>query len=211
MFSVICVLRSGGIYDASWVEKLKNGVARHLSRPHRFVCVSDVDVPCERIPLTVDWHTWYSKIFLFKPGVITGDTLYIDLDTAVTGSLDGLTNIDSDFAMIRSFADPKRLASGVMWFRKVPHEVYHKFAKQPEAWIAHHDRHRNGAYVGDQAFICDTLTPEKIGVLTDLFDGIKAYKYHCRKKLLPGTSLVAFPGEPKPTSLKDDWVLEAWQ
>jgi len=58
MFTVICVLRSGGQYDAEWVRKLRDGVKRNLARPHRFVCLSDVDVPCERIPLQHDWPGW---------------------------------------------------------------------------------------------------------------------------------------------------------
>jgi hypothetical protein len=210
MFSVVCVLRSGGIYDASWVEKLQRGVARHLSRPHRFYCLSDVDVPCERVPMLHNWPTWYSKLELMRPGVITGDTLYIDLDTAITGSLDGMTNFDSDFAMIRSFANPQQPASGVMWFRKVPHEIYHKFAKQPEAWIAHYDRTGVGAHIGDQGFISDHLA--NIDFLTDMFDGIRAYKYHCKRKLLPGTAVVCFQGKEKMTTLPSDhWVNEHWR
>ena len=30
MLTVACVLKSGGIYDASWVARLKAGVAKHL-------------------------------------------------------------------------------------------------------------------------------------------------------------------------------------
>ena len=38
-----CVLRSGSIYTAMWVERLQRQVERHLG-PERFVCLSDVDV-----------------------------------------------------------------------------------------------------------------------------------------------------------------------
>lgn len=209
MFSVVCVLKSGGIYDAEWVRKLRDGVARHLSRPHRFYCLSDVEVPCERIPLENNWPGWWAKMELFRPGVITGDTLYIDLDTAITGSLDGMTNFDSDFAMIRSFANPNQPASGVMWFRKVPHEVYQKFIKQPKAWIEHYERTGIGAHIGDQGFISDHFP--KIDFLTDIFDGIRAYKYHCKHRLLPGTAMVCFQGAPKVNEVHDEWVLEAWR
>jgi len=211
MFSVICVLKSGGIYDSSWVEKLKNGVKRNLARPHRFVCLSDVDVPCERIPLQHDWPGWWSKIELFRPEVISGDTLYLDLDTAITGDLEPFVGLETDFAMIRSFANPAQMASGVMYFGKpAPTKVYEKFSRQPDAYIAHHARNQNGAYLGDQAFISDTLG-RNIACLNDMVDGIAAYKYHCHKRLMPGTKIVCFPGDPKPTDLKDDWVLEAWK
>jgi hypothetical protein len=210
VFTVICVLKSGGMYDATWVRKLRDATARNLTIPHRFVCLSDVDVPCERIPLLHDWLGWWSKIELFRAGVITDKTLYLDLDTAITGSLDGIADIDSDFAMLRSFANKNQVASGLMWFRKVPTQVYDKFAKQPEAYIAHYERNSHGAYVGDQAFIGDVMQG-KVDILTDLFAGITSYKLHHKTKLLPGTSIVCFPGDPKPTELKDEWLLEAWQ
>ena len=208
MFTVACVLKSGGIYDAEWVSKLQRAVARNLSRPHRFVCLSDVDVPCERIPLKHDWPGWWSKIELFS-GAVEGPFLYLDLDTAITGPLDGLSNLDSDFAMLRSFANPNMPASGVMWVRKVPTQIYTKFAKQPDAYIAHYQRMQNGAYLGDQAFIADTVP--KIDFLTDMFAGITSYKLHHKTKLLPGTSIVCFPGDPKPTEVDAEWLLEAWR
>ena len=49
--TVACVLKTGGCYNAEYVRRLKCGVDAHL-RGHRFVCLSDTDVPCERIPLT---------------------------------------------------------------------------------------------------------------------------------------------------------------
>ena len=210
MFTVICVMKSGGIYDASWVRKLRDAVARNVSIPYKFVCLSDVDVPCERIPLKHDWPGWWAKIELFRPRVITEPTLYLDLDTAITGSLDGIAELQSDFATIRSFADPHMIGSGLMWFRKVPHQIYEKFVKQPDAYIAHHERNQSGAYIGDQGFINDVLG-RKADVLTDLFAGITSYKLHHKSKLLPGTSIVCFPGTPKPTEVKDEWLLEAWQ
>lgn len=209
MRSVICILKSGGIYDASWVAKLQRAVDRNITGPHRFYCMSDVDVPCERVALSNDWPGWWSKLEMFRAGVIDGPTLYLDLDTAITGPLNGIFDIPSDFAMLRSFANPNQPASGVMLFNSVPHQVYEKFAKQPDAYIAHYERSRHGAYVGDQAFISDTVG--KVDFLTDIYAGITSYKNHHKSRLLPGTSIVCFPGNPKPTDLKDEWLLEAWQ
>lgn len=210
MFTVACVLKSGGIYDAEWVRKLRDAVARNLTRPHRFVCFSDVEVPCERIALQHNWPGWWSKIEMFKSGSLNEQTLYLDLDTAITGSLDGIANLDSDFAMLENFSSPDFVGSGVMWFRKVPTKVYDRFLKQPEAFMEHYERARNGTYIGDQAFIADTVGLDKIDRITDLFAGIRCYKYHCKTKLPPGTSIVCFQGVPKCTDVKDEWLLEAW-
>ena len=90
---VACVLRSGGIYSPEWVRKLRDGVARQFTVPHRFVCLSDVDVSaiCERIPLVEDWPGWWSKIELFRSGLFDDTVLYFDLDTVPVGSLDAMT------------------------------------------------------------------------------------------------------------------------
>lgn len=212
MLTVLCVLKSGGIYDAEWVRKLHDGVARNLKRPHGFACLSDIAVPCHRIALAHDWVGWWSKIELFRPGVICGPTLYLDLDTAIVAPIDGITTLAADFAMLNNFSNPGMVGSGVMWFsgENIPHKVYHKFAKQPDAYIAHHIRNANGSYLGDQAFIHDALDRD-VPFLTDDYPGIKSYKHHCRAGLPKGTSIVCFPGAPKPTEVKDQWMLDAWR
>ena len=212
MLTVISVLRSGGDFDASWVEKLNNGVSRNLTRPHKFVCISDVEVPCERIPIEVDWPGWWPKILLFKPGVITGPTVFFDLDTVITGNIDGLARISADFALLRNFFQPEMIGGGMFWFsgRNVPTQIYTKFAKMPDAYIQHHIRNRNGTYVGDQGFIYDVLGAD-VPKINDEFDGIKGYKYHCQKGLPEGTKIVCFSGKPRPNEVKDDWMLENWK
>ena len=69
MITILCVLKSGGVYDIEWVRKLRDGVSRNLSQEHRFVCLSDVPVPCRRIPIEHHWPGWWSKIEMFKPGL----------------------------------------------------------------------------------------------------------------------------------------------
>lgn len=210
---VICVLRSGGEYDATWVEKLQRGVARNLARPHRFRCLSDVDVPCERIPLEHDWPGWWSKLEIFRKGVITEPTLYLDLDTIICGPLDDVAKITYPFAALRNFHQPDYIGSGVMWFRdaeSVPHRVYSKFCKQPDAYMAHHERMRDGPKVGDQAFIFDALGGE-IPFLTDEFPGVRSFKFHCRSWMPEDTSVVCFHGLPKLNTVKAPWITEHWR
>lgn len=208
MLTVICVLRSGGIYDSSWVAKLKAGCERHLPK-HIFNCLSDVPVPCNRIPLKHDWIGWWSKIELFRPGVIDSQTLYLDLDTVLTGPV--RMHGGPDFAMLRNFWTASMVGSGVMWFSgdNVPHKVYEKFAKQPKAYMAHYERNRDGSYVGDQAFIHDTLGP-KIEHINDYLPGIKSYKMHCTRRLPADASIVCFHGVPRCTEVDADWMRQHW-
>ncbi len=209
---VICVLRSGGEYDATWVEKLQRGVARNLTIPHRFRCLSDVEVPCERIPLKHDWPGWWSKLEMFSPGVITGPTLYLDLDTVVCGPLDDIAKLSYPFAALRNFHQPDFIGSGVMWFREaeaVPHSVYAKFFRMPDAYIAHHVRVQAGSHLGDQAFIWDTLGGQ-VPFLTDEFPGIKSFKYHAKAWLPADTSIICFHGLPRLNTVNKPWITQHW-
>lgn len=206
MLTIACVLKSGGQYDASWVEKLKRGVDRHLSIKHHFVCLSDIPVPCKRIALKHDWPAWWSKIELFRKGVLKNDTLYLDLDTVITGNMDDVVNQSSDFAMLKNFHDDKMVGSGVMWFRKVPHEVYDKFVQKPWEWIEYYQKFKFGNHVGDQAFIYDTL----FGIDFIESDRIKSYKKHCREELPQDASIVCFHGLPRPDQIRKEWMKEHW-
>lgn len=210
MLTVLCVCKSGGIYDAEWVRKLRDGVARNLNQKHRFACLSDINVPCERIHLRHDWTGWWSKIELFREDVVDGETLYLDLDTVITGPID-LSRLTMDFGMLRNFWQSDMVGSGVMYFsgNNVPHNVYEKFAKQPQAYIRHHERNADGPYVGDQAFIWDAVNRE-VEQINQYFPGIYSYKMHCYRGLPKDASIVCFHGKPRPTEVKDAFMKEHW-
>lgn len=208
MITIICVLKSGGIYDASWVEKLKKGVERNLKVPHRFVCISDVDVPCERIELKHDWPGWWAKIALFEPGVIDGPTLYLDLDTVITGNINEFTYFPYDFAMLENFNDKEIVGSGVMWFKnKAPDGVYERFIEDPQRIIDHYQNVKHGSYRGDQAWIWDSLD-RHVDKLSS--PALRSYKKHCRNGLPEGTSIVCFHGRPRPTEINPEWMQKNW-
>ena len=211
MLTVICVLKSGGdVYDQSWVEKLKAGVERNLTIPHEFVCLSDVEVPCKRIPLQHDWKCWWSKIELFRKGVITEPTLYLDLDTVIVGNINALARQQSDFAMLPNVNVKGMVGSGIMWFNEVPHHVYEKFAKMPQCYIEHHERNANAStcYIGDQAFIHDALNNNVDTITTD---GIKSFKHDCRNRLPIDASVVCFHGKPRPNEVHNEWMERYWK
>lgn len=202
---VLAVCKSGGEYNAEWVRKLKDGVSRHLTVPHEFKCLSDVDVP-DRIPLRHKWPGWWAKIEMFRE--ITGPTLYLDLDTVITGSLDHFAKLESDFAMLSNFHVPEFVGSGVMWFGKPQRHVYERFCEKPFKWIEHHERKRNGPYLGDQAFVWESMK-RKVDHLP--METIKSFKFHCTKGLPEKTSIVCFHGLPKLPTVKADWIEANWK
>jgi hypothetical protein len=201
---VICVCKSGGGYDEEWVRKLKDAVSRNLTIPYDFGCLSDLDIP-DRIPLKHKWPGWWSKIELFRE--ITGPTLYLDLDTVITGNLDHFSRLENDFAMLRNFHVPEFVGSGVMWFGKPQKHVYERFCEKPFKWIEYHERKRDGPYLGDQAFIWESMG-RKVDHLP--METIKSYKFHCRDGLPKNTSIVCFHGLPKLPEVKADWIEKNW-
>lgn len=92
MLNIVCVLKQGGKvgYDSTWVDKLQSAIQRHVTLPYRFICLSDCEVNCIRIPLTDVGSGFWSKMELFKPGQFVGPVLYIDLDTVICSNIDDI-------------------------------------------------------------------------------------------------------------------------
>lgn len=234
MITVACVLKSGGRYDAEWVRKLRDGVARHLTLDHRFVCLSDVDVPCERIPLEYDWPrlarqrggdhdwnvapAWWSKIELFREGLFDGPVLYLDLDSVVVGSLDRIASYPHRFTMAD---DPWRqtvggpLCSAVMAWTGDQSFLFDAFHEDPDGHAHRYDVVEvNRGRIGDQAFIEDQFARYREPV--DTFRAVMgpvlaSYKVDCSRESYPPTaSVIQFHGLPKMNEFTSGWVAEKW-
>jgi len=156
MINVVCVLRPGGKvgYDVAWVEKLKNSVARNLTMEHKFICLSDVDVPCERIPLIGTGAGFWSKLELFRPNIFNGPVLYIDLDTVICANLDDIVNKikDQQFVMLLE-TDKNVVSSAVMWWQGDHSYLWDHYINTPEGVLQ--EKYSKMPRYGDQAFIED--------------------------------------------------------
>lgn len=111
--TVVCLcIRGKGkrAYGPDYVEKLRSMVARHLTLPHRFVCMTDrpQDLPgvaCVRIKRPAELKPWWLKLKLFQSKMgWTGRLLYIDLDTLIVGSLDEIATFPAPFALLPDMA-----------------------------------------------------------------------------------------------------------
>ena len=134
MLNVVCVLRQGGKvgYDATWVDKLQRGVQRNLTQPHRFVCFSDCEVNCERIELQSGDHGFWSKMQMFKPGVLTGPTLYLDLDTVICSNIDTIIDcIQSQNFVMWIEADKNIHSSAFMYWQGDHSNLWNTFISKP--------------------------------------------------------------------------------
>jgi hypothetical protein len=181
VITVACVLKSGGDYDAEYVERLRDGVAANLSG-HRFVCLSDVPVPCERIPLRHNFPGWWAKLELFY---LDGPVLFFDLDTVIAGDLTAIAVYPHRFTAVDDFYRPRRLQSNVMawadatpWRRLI--DVYRrnpgKAGRSHQKWIEPHVK--------------------PIQFFQDLFPGeFVSFKAHKHRQ---GASVICYHGKPRP-------------
>ncbi len=110
--NVIC-MKWGKLYGPEYVNHLRAGVARHLSRPHRFVCFTDdatglsSDVPAQPLPElglpAGQRDRRWQKLAVFREqlGDLSGPTLFLDLDLVVVDALDPFFDLPGRFFIIR--------------------------------------------------------------------------------------------------------------
>lgn len=193
---VATVLKTGGEYDASHVERLRAQVTGA-----EFVCLSDDSTVSERIPLIHGWPGWWSKIELFRPGLFDQPVVYLDLDTEVIGSVERLQR--GDFTILSDFYRPHLPASGVMaWTGDAPHAVYEAFSADPQRWMG---RYRSTMNWGDQAFIRDHCG---LSDIPRFGPEVCSYKVHCKPNQAPPADacVVAFHGKPRPWECGEEWA-----
>ena len=211
MLTIACVLKVGGGFLPEHVAALRDGVERNLSLPHRFLCLSDVPVPCERIPLPFGWPGWWNKLILFKPGVLEGPVLYFDLDTIIVGSLDDIA-LGHRFTVLRNFwasayGEPERIGSGMMAWNCDLSAIYEAFARNPERFMR---EYRTKAKWGDQGFIKDHSLIEPDRWQDKHPSKVVSYKKHVRplRKVPREAAVICFHGIPRPWSSEVKWLRE---
>lgn len=193
---VACVLRSGGVYGPEHVYRLRDGVLRHLPGAE-FVCLSDVDLDCERIPLAYDWPCWFAKMELYRPD-LEGDFLYFDLDTSIVGDLSDIASVRR-LTLLRDFYRPTGLGSGLMFLPKRDRRlIWREWMKSPHGWMRLYKRG------GDQIFL-ERYWRVRAARWQDIVPGqVVSFKVHCRAGVPDGSRIVCFHGNPRP------WETPLW-
>jgi len=112
--ATVACIKWGTLFGPEYVNRLYSGVRRNLSRPVRFLCMTEetdglhpdievLDLPVEPFaePMgealkVANRQGAMRKVSLFKPGLIpdlVGPVLGFDLDVVITGSLDPLLEL----------------------------------------------------------------------------------------------------------------------
>jgi hypothetical protein len=228
--SVLCV-RFGTRYGREYVERLRNMVARHLTVPYEFFCLTDDQHPIDGVTSIVRPHAgyakgWWHKVHMFDPGLnLRGRVLYFDLDIVIHQNIDKLIlGYDREFLGIRDFNrkfNPQWniLNSSVMsWPAGLHPDIFTTFQNNPKQAQKLH---------GDQDWIWQvaksriTFWPER---------WIQSYKWEIRDrnelvyqggkrfikdvrspKIHLECAVCVFHGDPKPDEVMDQFVIDNWR
>ena len=207
MITIATVFRTGGVYDHKYVNNLVNGVRDNITVPYKVVCLTDAPNGIENvddiIPFRHNWPKWWGKLELFRPDLLQGRILYIDLDTFIVDNIDDVAGYDGRFCGLRDFYNEDEFASGIMAWESSPdvYKLYNEFAKNPEHHMKVHD------VGGDQAFMRRFIR------ISDYFQDlypkqVVSYKVNCVNgnsvKVPNNARIICFHGNPKPHNLNND-------
>lgn len=149
-------------FNHDHVRILRNMVARNLSLPHRFVCVSDDEIDdIETVKLDWSKHvpgTVFIRLMQHRPdyaSIIGGERIFnLDLDIVVTRNIDHVVGRKEDIVLFRNpnFPSPRRAfyqssiqlftagARSQLWTdfdtRETPKWVNWRFGGAEQAWIS---------------------------------------------------------------------------
>lgn len=207
MLTVACVLRTGGDYLPYHVEALSSRVWDNLKIAHRFVCLTDVPDKMPKgvlgIQLPDMWPGWWSKICLFKKGLIDGPVFYLDLDTIPIGPMDDLV-LGHHFTVLKNFwpQNTGQIGSGLMAWDCDLSSIYDSFKENARKYI---DEYKVRGKWGDQGFISKTSP-----VVADYWQSkypnkIVSWKLHCAAGVPEEAAIVCFHGQPRP------WNTPLWR
>lgn len=229
--TVICV-RFGNRYGREYVERLRNMVARHLTVPYEFVCLTDDNHPIDGVRNIYQQNAnyakgWWHKVHMFDPNLpLRGRVLYFDLDVVIHNNIDKLASVyPSDFMGILDFnrkfyANWKMLNSSVMaWNHGTQSHIWNQFISNPREAMR---------LPGDQDWIWKT---SKDRIKFWPHEWIQSYKWEIRRKedlvviggkrqfkavdhtieLDPECCVTVFHGDPKPQDVQDKFVVDNWK
>ena len=184
------------MYTEEWVERLYRGFGRNLTRPFRFVCLTDkrrdYKEPIEQIVQPDLGKGGYGDCI--RAYAIEGPMILVGLDTVVTGNCDKLADycMEADRqALPRDPYKPRRACNGV--------------ALVPAGWTRIASEHG-----GENDMEWVRRYPHAF--IDDGFPGmVVSYKGSVRASGLGDTRIVYFHGRDKPHEIRDSWVKEHWR
>lgn len=133
-------------------------VEKNLPIPHKFVCLSNVEVPVERIALMNNWQGWWSKIELFRPGLFEGRVLFLDLDLLVMKDLTPMIEYPASFVIADKIVGDGLIRPGeVTNYQSCTMSWDADCSESVQIWTRFKPEEHMARYRGDQDYIGELL------------------------------------------------------
>ena len=94
MFKInVCCVKAGDKYDSDYVNTLYLMTKRYLTTPFDFICLTENSQNLLKQIKVINLEDrsikgWWNKCLLFKPGLLNGRCLYLDLDMIIVKNID---------------------------------------------------------------------------------------------------------------------------
>jgi hypothetical protein len=213
--TIVCVLKTGGDYDVGYVQKLNNSIARNVTIPYQFICLTNLSSIDGIVThkLVSNYDGWWNKLELFRENQFVGENIvYFDLDTVIISNIDDIVGMKVSFAGLGAWNPvPERAAwqhfgSGMMMWHN--NGIDYKFLYDE------HDPSKVWRY-GDQEYIAKSLLGRGIQykILQDIVSGVYSYKRNCASMLPSDARIICFHGHPRPHEVagRVKWVRNNWK
>jgi len=231
MINVLCV-KFGTLYGAEYVERLRNMVSRHLTVPHRILCLTDDKHPIKGVETIYQPNAgykkgWWHKVHMFDPSLpLRGRILYFDLDIVIHKNIDKLTiSPGNQFYGIQDFnrkfyPNWQHLNSSVMsWEHGTQNKIWEEYIKDinsaqrlqgDQDWIWKIARNQIKFWPTEwiQSYKWEIRSKSELEVK----DGKRNFKTVNDSVQLPDEcSVLVFHGDPKPSDVQDKFVVDNWR
>lgn len=221
MLTVVCAQTGNYLgRGREYVYALRRMVQEHLTVPHRFAVMTD-DEPLNYLGINVikaGFKGWWQKLAMFKPGLLQGRVLFLDLDTLILKNIDHLAAYDGPFATLHDFwrgrggLGPAVMLFDAAWagtlYDEWKAEGFPMRGNGDQTWLENRDQGR---------------FTKSVDLLQDLFPGeFVSYKEHCtaarrgwrdlNDQVPPPAAarVVCFHGKPRPHEV-GGWVKDHWK
>lgn len=234
MISVVC-WKWGRKYGNAHVRRLRNMLQRHLSLPHRLVCLTDrtKDLPRDVMgyPVPVDLpQAQYGKclrrmwLYSKEARALGPRLLQLDLDVVLTDSIDQIVDRPEEFVIWKSDSNWKDgwayNATVMLITPGAKDDIWRKWQANPKAVFRAAEKDGWGPKTNsDQAIACYLMQDQPIATWTQA-DGIYAYRVFAGKhgergrELPAGARIVSFHGPRDPSfpglQKMSPWIKEHW-
>ena len=225
VLNIICFLWYGDRWNKDdmgiqYVNRLHEGVQKHLSKPHRFYCMTtethratEFDHGIELIELQPPcWMGCLPKLVAFDPRYgFTDQVLLLDIDLIIVGSLDDIASYRGDLCVRSKFkpGEEWKADGDIIGFKPgqpIAHKIWNTLKENP--------KRAEEITGGRERYWFRYITNHQIDRWQTLFPGqIVSYKRHVQPhggRIPDNARIVSCHGRPRPHELPHRWAKAYW-